>query len=132
MLPALGNQDTSVPATVPVPDTMDTQHHFMWVRTIIVTLPLFIMVNALWYTIIPLWDGKDCYTGSYCCDDTRQPWFWRTLKQETNNDITVRWCADRGSIHVCKYWNRIVGNLHPLTHVVLTHTCRLHQYSTHT
>ena len=49
----------------------------------------------LWYTDNTLWDGKDCYPGTNCCDDTRQPWFWRTLKQETNNDITVRWCADR-------------------------------------
>ena len=47
----------------------------------------------LWYTTNTLWDGKDCYNGSYCCADTRQPWFWRTLKQETNNDITVRWCT---------------------------------------
>ena len=50
-----------------------------------------------WYTSNTLWDGKDCYPGSYCCADTRQPWFWRTLKQETNNDITVRWCTT-GSI----------------------------------
>ena len=48
-----------------------------------------------WHTNIILWDGKDCYPGSNCCDDTRQPWFWRTLKQETNNDITVRWCTAR-------------------------------------
>ena len=48
-----------------------------------------------WYTNNTLWDGKDCYPGTNCCANTRQPWFWRTLKQETNNDITVRWCADR-------------------------------------
>ena len=48
-----------------------------------------------WYTTNTLWDGKDCYPGSNCCANTRLPWFWRTLKQETNNDITVRWCADR-------------------------------------
>ena len=49
----------------------------------------------LWYTNNTLWDGKDCYPGSYCCANTRLPWFWRTLKQETNNDITVRWCASQ-------------------------------------
>ena len=48
-----------------------------------------------WYTNNTLWDGKDCYPESNCCADTRLPWFWRTLKQETNNDITVRWCASR-------------------------------------
>ena len=48
-----------------------------------------------WYTNNTLWDGKDCYPESNCCANTRLPWFWRTLKQETNNDITVRWCADR-------------------------------------
>ena len=47
-----------------------------------------------WYTNNTLWDGKDCYPESNCCDDTRLPWFWRTLKQETNNDITVRWCTE--------------------------------------
>ena len=46
-----------------------------------------------WYTNNTLWDGKDCYPGTNCCADTRLPWFWRTLKQETTNDITVRWCA---------------------------------------
>ena len=46
-----------------------------------------------WYTDYNLWDGKDCYPGTNCCDNTRLPWFSRTLKQETNNDITVRWCT---------------------------------------
>jgi hypothetical protein len=49
-----------------------------------------------WYANNTLWDGKDCYSGTNCCTNTRLPWFWKTLKQETNNDITVRWCADRG------------------------------------
>ena len=48
-----------------------------------------------WYTNNTLWDGKDCYPGTNCCANTRLPWFWRTLKQETNNDITVRWCTSR-------------------------------------
>ena len=48
-----------------------------------------------WFTNNTLWDGKDCYPGSNCCANTRQPWFWRTLEQETNNDITVRWCTTR-------------------------------------
>ena len=48
-----------------------------------------------WYANNTLWDGKDCYSGSNCCTNTRLPWFWKTLKQETNNDITVRWCTSR-------------------------------------
>ena len=28
-----------------------------------------------WHTSNPLWDGKGCYSGSRCCDNTRMPWF---------------------------------------------------------
>ena len=45
-----------------------------------------------WYTDNALWDGKDCYPGSKCCDNERLPWFWRTLPQETSDDVEVRWC----------------------------------------
>ena len=48
-----------------------------------------------WHTSNTLWDGEDCYSGSNCCTNTRLPWFWKTLKQETNNDITVRWCTNQ-------------------------------------
>ena len=44
-----------------------------------------------WYTNNTLWDGKDCYPGSKCCDNERLPWFWRTLPQETSDKI--RWCT---------------------------------------
>ena len=46
-----------------------------------------------WYTNNTLWDGKDCYPGSKCCDNERLPWFWRTLPQETSDDVEVRWCT---------------------------------------
>ena len=46
-----------------------------------------------WYTNNTLWDGKDCYPGSKCCDNGRLPWFWRTLPQETSDDVEVRWCT---------------------------------------
>ena len=46
-----------------------------------------------WYTNNTLWDGKDCYPGSKCCDNERLPWFWRTLPQETSDDVEVRWCS---------------------------------------
>ena len=45
-----------------------------------------------WYTNNTLWDGKDCYPGSKCCDNERLPWFWRTLPQKTSEDVEVRWC----------------------------------------
>ena len=28
-----------------------------------------------WYTNNTLWDGKNCYPGSKCCDNERLPWF---------------------------------------------------------
>ena len=52
-----------------------------------------------WYTNNTLWDGKDCYPGSKCCDNERLPWFWRTLPQETTDDVEVRWCTTNGIGH---------------------------------
>ena len=46
-----------------------------------------------WYTNNTLWDGKDCYPGGKCCDNERLPWFWRTLPQETSDNVEVRWCV---------------------------------------
>ena len=48
-----------------------------------------------WYTNNTLWDGKDCYSGSKCCSNDRLPWFWRTLPQETTDDVEVRWCTQK-------------------------------------
>ena len=39
-----------------------------------------------------LWDGAGCTEGT-CCDDTTQPWFYRQLKQTTEDDIEARICA---------------------------------------
>ena len=44
-----------------------------------------------WYTNNTLWGGKECHPGSKCCDNDRPPWFWRTLPQETSDDVEVRW-----------------------------------------
>ena len=49
-----------------------------------------------WHTSNPLWDGKGCYTGSRCCDNSRMPWFWKTLPEETTSDIDVRLCKPGG------------------------------------
>ena len=52
--------------------------------------------NEVWYTNNTLWDGKDCYSGSKCCNNDRLPWFWRTLPQETTDDVEVCWCSTNG------------------------------------
>ena len=49
-----------------------------------------------WYTNNTLWDGKNCSSVSKCCDNERLPWFWRTLPQETSDDVEVRWCTPNG------------------------------------
>ena len=46
-----------------------------------------------WYTNNTLWDGKDCYSGSNCCNNDRLPWFVRTLSEGTTDDVEVRWCT---------------------------------------
>ena len=35
----------------------------------------------------------DCYPGSKCCHNECLPWFWRTLLQETTDDVEVPWCT---------------------------------------
>ena len=48
--------------------------------------------NYQWYTNNILWDSVDCYPGSSYCDNPLAPWFRRTLKEKTTEDIEVRWC----------------------------------------
>ena len=50
-----------------------------------------------WYTNNTLWDGKDCYPDSKCCDNECLPWFWRTLPQETSDNVEVRWCVSHAN-----------------------------------
>ena len=45
-----------------------------------------------WYANNTLWDSKDCYPGSKYCENDRLPWFWRTLPQETSDDVEVVVC----------------------------------------
>ena len=49
-----------------------------------------------WFTNNTLWDGEDCYPGSSCCDNPLAPWFRRTLREKTTEDIEVRWCTTQG------------------------------------
>ena len=39
-----------------------------------------------------LWDGEGC-SGGTCCDNTKQPWFYRQLNQTTQDDIEGRICT---------------------------------------
>ena len=52
-----------------------------------------------WQTSNPLWDGKGCYTGSKCCDNTRMPWFLKALPEESTSDIEVRWSSRYGLVY---------------------------------
>ena len=52
-----------------------------------------------WYTNNTLWDGEGCYSGSSCCDNPLAPWFRRTLKEKTTEDIEVRWCNGQWHIY---------------------------------
>jgi len=40
-----------------------------------------------------LWDGAGCVEGNSCCENTKQPWFYRQLSQTTQDDIEARICA---------------------------------------
>ena len=47
--------------------------------------------SGKWYMENPLWDGQGCHSSSRCCDNQRLPWFWRTLPENTDSGIEVRW-----------------------------------------
>ena len=49
-----------------------------------------------WYTNNTLWDNKDCYPGSNCCNTPRAPWFVRALNTTTSDDVEIRWCTGQG------------------------------------
>ena len=48
--------------------------------------------NLMYFFNNPLWDGAGC-TGSTCCDDTTQPWFYHWLNQTVQNDSEARICS---------------------------------------
>ena len=63
-----------------------------------------------WYTNNTLWDGKDCHQGSKCCDNEHLPWFWRTLPQETSDDVEVHLCTHSvgvDKVHQQRYWRSL-------------------------
>ena len=48
--------------------------------------------QSTYYFNDTLWDGAGCMDN--CCDDTSQPWFYRQLKQSTQDDIEARICDE--------------------------------------
>ena len=47
-----------------------------------------------YYLLDPLWDGAGCSTGSTCCSNINQPWFYHQLSGMTQDDIEVRICRN--------------------------------------
>ena len=127
---AFGKKDL-FPTTVPVPNTLDVHHHLMWVLIIIAMLLLLFMALYSGTPTTPSGMGRTATLGATAVLIHDYHGFGGHSNKETNNDITVRWCTTR-TLLLEKIGTEVLGNLHPLTHVVLTHTCTRHQYSTHT
>ena len=53
-------------------------------------------VNSRYYTTDPLWDGDGCLPNNNCCTNTDQPWFFRQMTMDRNDDIEVRLCNSQG------------------------------------
>ena len=51
------------------------------------------MSQAVLYPDDPLWDGKNCPSGSTCCELNNPPWFIKTLPNSTTDDIEFRLCS---------------------------------------
>jgi len=49
-------------------------------------------VNGNYYFNDTLWDGAGCE--DHCCDNIKQPWFYRQLNQTTQDDIEARICDE--------------------------------------
>ena len=52
--------------------------------------------NKIFYTD-PLWEGKGCSPTNFCCSNSGMPWFCKTLKEPTVDDIEVRNCHNSPS-----------------------------------
>ena len=49
---------------------------------------------AVYYTTNPLWDGDGCLPNNNCCTNTDQPWFFRQMTMDRQDDIEVRLCTN--------------------------------------
>ena len=51
-------------------------------------------ISGMVYLNDPLWDGEGCISGQCCNSSSLQPWFYRQLNDEVNQqDIQVRLCS---------------------------------------
>ena len=48
------------------------------------------------YTDDPLWDGAGCLVNNNCCTSANQPWFFRQLATNRQDDIEARICTSAG------------------------------------
>ena len=63
------------------------------VNLVIVVLTLFVL-----YADDPLSDGKNCNgLENTCCTNPKMPWFFKSLKDITSDDLELRICDDFGS-----------------------------------
>ena len=51
--------------------------------------------NSLYYTEDPLWDGTGCLVNGNCCTNANQPWFFRQLVTNRQDDIEARLCTNQ-------------------------------------
>ena len=45
----------------------------------------------------PLWEGKGCLSTNFCCSNSGMPWFCKTLREPSVDDIEVRNCHNSPS-----------------------------------
>ena len=48
--------------------------------------------ETAFYTNDPLWDGEGCASSSSCCKFNSPPWFRKSLRQPTTDDLEIRLC----------------------------------------
>ena len=53
-------------------------------------------VNSQYYTKDPLWDGTGCLINNNCCTNVNQPWFFRQLVTNRQDNIEARLCTNQG------------------------------------
>ena len=52
--------------------------------------------NNQYHTEDPLWDGAGCSANNNCCSNADQPWFFRQLATNRQDDIEARLCNSLG------------------------------------
>ena len=45
------------------------------------------------YLYDPLWDGEGCRSTSTCCEFNTPPWFYKSLPQNSSDNLELRLCG---------------------------------------